>query len=1017
MPRSVMCGGVLGTLRARAENENVKPSNNPSLFCSKGAKRAAKLITMVKVNESWETRAFEAAERRRATKQRKEEKNKKRSQKLNAQHLLALLDNFGDQLLVTERNHSLEVHMWTDCMPTDYDVDRWTESMMTPPRKGRSRSNSFVTPTSTPQDVKNHRRPRSNSNATPPATPQNGNISCHKSKAGSVSSFGKKSGRPRSSSNVSDRSSEDETPMLCSGYFYSGTCKGVERKWNKKGINGCIHGMHMTEGEFSLYEVLSHSNFSEAKSNAASDALRASKQAADANFENEDFAAAGQIDVLYHIPLQLAEQSEISNKLSEFITGTLSKKGCPIASIVHLVLDGVLIFDRYRDGIVFKNSDEQILLGDCKGFGIKRRTVSIGARFDTTDNNRRDPLDQSILEHHQHLVQSLPSQVMEFIALFLPDDMVARMALVCKSWNKELGTSSPDLWKKLLWRRKWPETTQNYSQYSSSNTSSSTERDYYRNLFISHYAAVRNLEAVVIGLESLESGLSSSSHILGSNKDLAMLHFKDSHGHYKSGETILRIFSAASVLLGNVEDCTLTLFDAAETSCGSYRRCRRRLSVSVVPFSASKRNKSRLISMDLDSHLIGCLFAVGREDDQRKWFGVVDRHDYLCAAGRGGNVSELEEGALRLFDLQTQIMESLLSCDDGEVIGWIYSHLMRGGEVDLTSVEVDVRSSIVACGNGQFMFEAIVLPLAFDDETDDLDLMSSALLKIFLFDASLGEIVWVGPTGISGVSTMQFWYPLKTSIVANKSPHSQSNCSFQHTEVAFVSRVSADLATILVGDQGDVACARVGKSVVSEPLSQEYGTWRRNPEYGWVAVATSSDIVVAECYNQVAGGSASTYHKTVLSFYPTGDAHESQSTQLTIEGNCNRFPIEALRGDHILVFSCQDTPHGASGDKSVFALLIDVPSRSVIHRICIDNACDFIEDCSSLCITAQSHSVAVASRKGMLLVGQDVKSFADAAIEKSNGDVKSPLKKKKKGGKKREAKKDFFARGMRQTLG
>jgi hypothetical protein len=127
----------------------------------------------------------------------------------------------------------------------------------------------------------------------------------------------------------------------------------------------------------------------------------------------------------------------------------------------------------------------------------------------------------------------------------------------------------------------------------------------------------------------------------------------------------------------------------------------------------------------------------------------------------------VEEGALRLFDLQTKMIDCLLSCDDDELIGWIYSHLMAGDEVDLTSVEVDSRRSIVACGNGQFLFEAaIVLPLAFDEDNDELDMMPFALLKVFLFDADRGEIVWVGPAGISGASTMQFWYPLKTAIAA-----------------------------------------------------------------------------------------------------------------------------------------------------------------------------------------------------------------------------------------------------------
>jgi hypothetical protein len=195
--------------------------------------------------------------------------------------------------------------------------------------------------------------------------------------------------------------------------------------------------------------------------------------------------------------------------------------------------------------------------------------------------------------------------------------------------------------------------------------------------------------------------------------------------------------------------------------------------------------------------------------------------------------------------------------------------------------------------------------------------------------------------------------------------------------------------------------------------------WRRSPEYGRVAVATSSDIVLVECYSRVGRDGASSYHKTVLSFYPTGDSQEATTDQLIIDGNCVGFPIEPLRGDHIVAFCCLDTSEDASGEKSVFAVLVDVWSRRVIHRICIDSAFDFIEDCSSFCIAAHNHSIAVTSRKGLLLVGQDVKSFADAAVDKSNIDQKSPQKKKKqkKAGKKREGKKDDFARGMRQTLG
>jgi hypothetical protein len=723
--------------------------------------------------------------------------------------------------------------------------------------------------------------------------------------------------------------------------------------------------------------------------------LLASKEAAEAHFYCQSFAISGQIHTLYHLSLTVGKSSEDSGpRLSDSVTKVLSEQDCPLASMVYLVVDGVLIFDRYRDGVVISD-EEQTLTGDYEVKGSKRRSILICDRSEHTID-RDESVDESILIHHQNLVQNLPGQVLEYIVLFLPDDVVAKLPLVCQTWYNEIGRSSPELWKELLYRRAWPENVYNQSLMISNNA-----RDMYRNIFVSHYTLVRDLTSVVLGLEALESGFRSNTVSLCPNKDLAMLHYKDSQqSRCMSGETILRIFSKACVLVANRDECTLHLFDTAETSCGIYRRCRKRLSVSVAPFSTSKRKKCRLIAMDLDHQTICCLFLVGPEEDQKAWLGLIERDDVLCTGGSGTTVSQVEVGALRFFDLHSTVLQCLISCDDDEVTTWIYSHLMRGSKVDLSLVEVDIKGGIVACGNGRFLFEAaIALPLSFDENTDDMDLMASALLKLFLFDADREEIIWVGPEG--GASTMQFWYQFKTSIIGNKLAVESSDNPIQYNELAFVSRVSADVTNIRVSCQGDVDCVKVGQCLVSQNLDHINGNWRRSPEYDRVVVTTPSDIIVGECYRQVGRDSTVSSHKSLLSFYPK-DARKTVTNQMIIDGNCVCFPIEPFRGDHIIAFSRLE-----AAEDSIVAHLIHVLSRQVIHVIQTNSLCSILgEDGFSFSIDTLSHSVAVASQTGLLLAGQDIRSFTDSVAEKNTREQKSrPEKTKKKGGRQKSEKK------------
>ena len=433
---------------------------------------------MVKVNESWETRAFEAAERRRATKQRKEEKSRKRSHKLNAQNLLTRLDEIGERLLTKSHDKSkpLEIHLWTDSLPCDYVIaDEYTEDLTTPTKKGRSRSNSYVatSPSTPPSPGKPNRRNRSNSYSSAQSTPQKGN---KKNKSGQDYALGRKGGRPRSMSNVSDRSEEEYTATISSKDFFDGKDLNVSKKLKKKESNLSTSSA-ADQQNLSLYQVLADTNLSEEKLSAGRDSLEASKEASKANFTTDLFSVIDQIPAVYCLTLQLCKNVENPPKVSDEISSLLSKRDCPTASIVYLVVDGMLVFDRYRDGIVLSNIDELILYKDCNGVGFKRRTVSIGEYSDTRGSTRQLEPTEDILDHHQNMVRYLPGQILEYIVLFLPDESVSSMQLVCKSWYEEIGKSSPNLWMQLLRRRQWPRNDDGLSLEPSHET------DFYRDIF------------------------------------------------------------------------------------------------------------------------------------------------------------------------------------------------------------------------------------------------------------------------------------------------------------------------------------------------------------------------------------------------------------------------------------------------------------------------------------------------------------------------------------------------------
>ena len=973
---------------------------------------------MVKL-DNWQTKAEKVVERRIASKQRRQQRDKTRSNKALSQKLFAWIDQNSKRLISQNENNSpLDIHVWTDSEPSSYNavVEIIDEEATPEKKKGKPRSNSEIALPQSPTSGKKGRS-RSNSEIILIQTPTSGGFTGGKkgrARSNSESgSSGRKKGRPRSLSNASDCQEEGEVPVLCCNNFF-GSCLNGGKDGRKKGLYDCCPcGEHTQENNRTIFTVLLGGKPSSNKKEAAI-TLDSSKEAAIANFANDSSLENSSMEKVYHVQVKMTNAE--SSRVSDTIITTLSQNNCSNGSIVYLVLNGVLVFDRYRDGIVMSDHDESVLLfGDA---GSKRRSVSIGEYGDNAGEGGEGDNNDIVL-YHQRLVRYIPHQILEYIITFLPDNAVAKLPLVCKSWNSEIGRSSPDLWRHLIDRRGWPKVHGGCSVAVSSN-----ETNACKEAFMSHYLAVRKLNAVLSGLYKLGVGDRCNTTLQSSKADTAILQFKDLAGQV-SGRTLVRVWSPSCALIAQSEECTLHLFNATVSSCGTSKRCRQSIRVSVAPFSSSKKRGCNLVAMDLDDQVVGCLYKVGNEMDPETWLGVVQRDDLLCVKGRGSNLSQLDEGSLLSFNLQEKVLNYFFTSDDVEIMGWIYNHVLTEDGTDPSAVDVDIKESIVVCGNGHFIFEAaIIAHLELDEDSIDADnIISSAIVKVFMFSTFVGEITWVGPSGSAHTSVTEFLHPLKSSLVSHRIVDSQISNSPQGTRTAFLSRTSPDIYKIDVDGSGGVSCKTVFRNLIEGYSEENQERKRWNSESEQVAVLTPSEIVVAECYHVGAAGGTESYlrYKTVFSFHPLTDSDKTcMVEQLTVEGNCLGFPFEWLHNDHIVAFSENFGPSSRATDdddsRSVTALLIHVPSREIVHRTHVGDFHRSHNCCFSMAMRGNTVAVTIDGI-GMFLAGPDVASSCQGSWEKRVREEKCRADKKirKKNVKQKGGKKDGFARGMRQS--
>jgi hypothetical protein len=897
--------------------------------------------TMVK---GWQSRVEKVENRRNEAKQRKQNSVEKRNFKAMVQELLALLDRHGDAIR-QRADRSLLIHVWTDCPPSDSPpiLDLVDE------KEGKA----------------GKRRGRSNSTNEPPSS-------------------GKKKTHPRSKEATPEPQAEEElAPSLCRQHFFTGTCEGM-----RSGKKGGCRNFHFPKRLKTLAGVLgAKGNGASAKDNLAmaDTAFRSYQQ------DESDTNDADVMEMIHYFSVEVPSGSATDEPmpLNNLVAEALSSRSCSMASVVYFAINDILLFDRYRDGLLVPEKDFLITA-----------TGSDGTR----------PRGQSIVsEEEAEKAMFLPGPVLEYILTFLPDTAVASTRSVCRAWNEEIGKVSGFLWRHLLERRNWPDPE---ALLSSTTTNEGNAEEAYRmqfrDAFLSHYSATRDCKA----LQTAMAGLTTKKSV--QEKEACFRSFNNLRGAPQEPNCCvgLAVWSPNHFLAAYSHDCSLRLFTAVPRAGNSGEKlCKELVSQKLDPYKNTKKRTSRLVAMGLDEELIGCLCHVmADKNDEGEAFilTVLNREDFLLA-------DEGDEDALQVIDIGQSVLNYLLSCEENDHGLLLLRDFLSEGE-ELEDVEVLVSRSMTACGYGRFMVEvAVSIPrMEVDDDEDSATNMNLLFRKLFLFSASLGAIVWMGDShSLTQPMCPRHEDMTLTSIRTRTAAGSRIGCNF-----AVLSSTSSEIMSGSIDPAGHIASPKLveGSALVRNEII-EVG-WELRARQQRPVVITPTEIIVSDTFiRELENGER--FFKSIISFYPlfVGDDTPIYST-LQLDGKVEVDSLVRVRDHHVMalcrhyysisdateVDDLRDDRFGYTEEArvSVLVVIVDLRSKTEIARMSLvdDLGSQLNTDPLSLrglpLKAAIDGDTVVAGMwwRGAIMTGQDVRSVSETS--KQTADRLSPTKSSKK---------------------
>ncbi len=616
------------------------------------------------------------------------------------------------------------MHLWVDCPPSSkkklyykYGINNDYEYDVYEQRKSKreiKKKTSATTNTTAATTKKVH--PRSHEHNMNHTT-------THYKEGGGSSSTSK------SYTNVNH---EDKDLLLCTNYFYNGTCPSYHKSTKNSGSSKQCPFFHYDKMNYqhTLHDILSIKDTSKSN-NLISNHEKILKRSSDAAVSayaqqiigtdldnnsindddkqmqiqqlqlNQNFSS---ISMMYYLEIDLTKfyhddtdntsttsyTERQSIKMSDIVSEVIATESCPISSIIYVAFNNTLIFDRYNGGIIIeKELIHHHFLSPKKV--VDKRRMSLDFNNSEVES---DDVDFTLL----------PVAVLEHVLTFLPDEASGVLLMVCKAWNADVGTTSPALWQYLLSRRKWPwivfseeENIEDLSELTATNnttTSSSGKSEVVKELFVSHKIMCKTTDTVIKGIECLQSGnLGARPH-----NSLALHSFKESKESINE-ITTLRQWDDLSMISGCRKDCTLNIYKAVrndESSIGLH--CKQLLSIRVAPYPSSKRMKCELQSFALDDIHILCYYDVFNYPNG--WLVLVKRDDLLLNSAE----SILDESAWKSYNISELYGDFLRS---SESLDSVIGHMVEFEE-NIEFIRVSITGDIISCNDGNFVFILLI---------------------------------------------------------------------------------------------------------------------------------------------------------------------------------------------------------------------------------------------------------------------------------------------------------------------
>jgi len=711
---------------------------------------------------------------------------------------------------------------------------------------------------------------------------------------------------------------------------------------------------------------------------------------------------------------KVKQQSIISQTLHQFLT----KEKIQPTSIVYLTIQGILIYDRHRNnGLVVSDKEEHFLL-----YGT---VIELSAEEEAHLDKQMDATHETAEQHGPMIIhQELTHHLLDEILSYCDDKCVATLPQVCQSWRYDVGTRSPQLWKMLLFRHGWPFSIQT-SEGENDDVDVLDECKQTKETFISHYTVVRDVRAIVDACNYMTTGSSGSGSRQHSciGRESAVQLFKATKGapslrKTQDNQCQVKIWSntayseegSSTRALAAYEDCTLRLFEVVRGGGGSDSNnsiiCRQVVNLRPTPSSFStKKDSCDLVSIDIDDDSVACFIEESVEDQHddadeqpsiKPWLTVISREDLIVA----GNEGLVEDECIQAYDLRASIIDFILGGSDepgvyDELQESLHNYLST--YEDESHVHISVTPKVIACGTGIFLFHAFIrIPagLSLDDEEGNEPSISGHPgiqgHRLFLFSSRFGTII---------KSLHLERYREGTTLFASRPFKHRVD---QDTPAVLCTNIliSGPILFMSVEVKRDGLADIIKKSMVESEelapwsqmcasLTSSYAVYSTDPLQGPVLHIMNTQDTSYQAI-EVAGQDYMLHNVCII--------HENY-VAVIISKRPNEEEEEEFDGQWF----------GINDSSSYELIVYHISSRQEVYRSPLP--------AESLSIACTDDTLAAnISHHGFVITGSAPRDFARSELKVSDDNMATPGKtKKKKPGqrKKRESKKDGFARGMR----